>query len=114
MKVLKLTLQPLIENAVCHGIEQKEHGGNIILQAVETKGKLIFTVQDDGIGIDPEKLQSLREHVSAKESSVSSIGLRNVYKRIRLKYGDDASMTIDSEKGNGTKVTLELPIERMR
>ncbi|MCI8416555.1 MAG: histidine kinase [Lachnospiraceae bacterium] len=109
-RVLKLLLQPLVENAVCHGLEAKGGNGRILLTIRREMGGLLFIiVEDDGAGMDEEQLRALRAMVYGGQQE-ESVALHNVYDRIRLVYGDEANLTIDSVQGKGTKVLLQLPI----
>lgn len=98
-----LTLQPLVENSVKHGLYGKENGGLIILKSTTDGKNAIITISDDGEGFDPKKpLDTSRTH----------IGLKNVEKR--LYYMCKGSMTIDSAIGKGTKITLTLPLQSQK
>lgn len=109
-RVLKLLLQPLVENAVCHGLEAKGGEGRILLTICqELGGLLLITVEDDGVGMDQEQLERLRSMVYGGQQE-DSVALHNVYDRIRLVYGGEADLTIDSVQDAGTRVCLQLPI----
>lgn len=109
-RVLKLLLQPLVENAVCHGLEGKGGNGRIVLTICRKMGGLLsITVEDDGAGMDEEQLHRLRAMVYGKGQG-ESVALHNVYDRIRLVYGEEAALFIDSVQGKGTNVRLQLPI----
>ncbi|MBN3523625.1 sensor histidine kinase [Paenibacillus apiarius] len=120
--VLKLLLQPLVENAVIHGLEQKRHGGVLTISSVVESGKLILTVQDNGAGISEERIQSIHQvlsEIAGKTTPLSFLetadkelyGLSNVFSRVKMFYGDPAQIIFQSELGVGTTVTLLLPIE---
>jgi sensor histidine kinase YesM len=101
-----LLLQPIVENAVKHGILKKEEGGNIKISIKEKGDFIIIKVEDDGIGISKEKLKTiLRENFKGK-----SVGLRNVTKRFKRIYG--YGIEIESEIGKGTIVSIKIPIKR--
>lgn len=126
-KIPKLLIQPLIENAIYHGIEIKKGGGTISLSINREDDLLLVKVSDDGVGIGDEKLEKLREKLmesvdeshaedkgaadGQKEKNRTSIGIINVHKRVRLLYGDDYGLEIDSISGNGTTITVKLPFE---
>ncbi|MFW5438495.1 sensor histidine kinase [Paenibacillus apiarius] len=121
--VLKLLLQPLVENAVIHGLEQKRHGGVLTISSVVESGKLILSVQDNGAGISEERIQSIHQvlsEIASKTTPLSFLetadkelyGLSNVFSRIKMFYGDPAQIIFQSELGVGTTVTLLLPIEK--
>lgn len=109
-KLPKLLIQPLIENAIFHGVEPKDGEGTIFVVAKIEDKKLIITVEDDGIGISEERIfQIVNKEVKDKISS-SHIGIENVDERIRLNFGEEYGLKIESMKENGTKIILILPI----
>ena len=95
-----LVMQPLVENAVRHGVTRRAEGGTISISARIVDGSLELAVQDDGAGM-------LRD-----ESGREGLGLSNTRERLRAMYGDAASVTIVSPSGGGTKVLLKIPIQR--
>ncbi len=123
--VLKLTLQPLVENAIYHGIKNKRGGGTIRVRArALNPARLLLEVDDDGIGMTPERLHAVRAQLDTArlqsaettalpaprvESKGGGVGLCNTYERIRLYYGPAAEMSIDSAPGAGTLVRLVIP-----
>ena len=112
-KILKLTLQPLVENAIYHGIKSCPEGGTVRVTAREEGKYLIFTVSDDGIGMSPEVLRTLQDNMNCAPSSIydysdGGFGLRNVHSRVRLYYGDDCGLTISSSLGVGTSVCVKI------
>ncbi|WJH33158.1 sensor histidine kinase [Paenibacillus sp. CC-CFT747] len=114
--LLKMTLQPLVENAVFHGIEQKRGRGTIRLSAYREDRKVTIEVADDGVGISERKLEEIRETLRQplyqgefkKAPSGGSIGIRNVYARYAISYGDRFEFSIDSRKGAGTTIRIRL------
>lgn len=111
--ILKLLLQPLVENALYHGIKNKRQKGMINLRA-RRKGEseVIFEVEDNGIGFKPEKLIKLRAELQEDSDDIkleSGFGLGNVNKRIRLYYGKQYGLSVQSEYGVGTCITLVIP-----
>lgn len=109
--IQKLLLQPMVENAIKHGLEQKQSGGRLFLRTFLKNNLLIIEVQDNGAGMDEETLQQLirRMNTSDKNSSKKSIGLSNVQERIHLKYGAGYGFTIQSTLNQGTTVTVTIP-----
>ena len=108
-KILKLTLQPLVENSIYHGIEVKDGKGTLIIKGEKIDDKLYFSVTDDGVGMDTLRLKEVR--MSLNESRFNrGIGLKNVDERIKLYFGEDYGLEIDSRKNMGTKVTMCIPI----
>lgn len=111
--ILKITLQPLVENAVYHGIKQKEGKGTIVLSGGRENGRIVFSVYDDGAGMNPEKLKELEASISGDwDSQSENFGLRNVSRRLRLFYGENAYIAFDSVKGMFTEVKVVIPCER--
>lgn len=113
----KLLLQPVIENAVYHGIEPKVGPGRITIRILTTEERLIINVQDDGVGMAEEDLQSIIQklrqgkHLEESPSSQSSgIALININQRIILNYGEQYGITFTSTKGLGSEVELSLPV----
>lgn len=115
-KILKLTLQPLVENSLYHGIKYKRAKGKIWITGKMLHGekggedRILLCVQDSGVGMDEEELKRLREEINrpCKETE-KGFGLANVNERIRMNFGMEYGMTIESEKGTGTKVSIVIP-----
>ena len=105
-RVMKLTLQPLVENSIHHGRTDDSDSFHILIRLYEAEGKTILEVIDDGPGIPPEKMMELQ---NSMDHSVGGYGLRNVNLRIKLQYGQDYGISLESEEGFGTKVRIELP-----
>lgn len=107
-KLPKLLIQPLVENAVFHGMELKKEEGMIIVLARIQEENLVITVEDNGVGIAPEILERINrgENVSEK----AQIGVQNVKERIQLNFGVNYGMHIESRQWKGTKITLTLPV----
>lgn len=106
----KLTLQPLVENALYHGIKLRRGLGCILVDAAQEDDRVRITVRDDGAGMPPERLQQLRQSLDTEEQV--GFGLRTVYRRLRLLYGEQCSMELESGPGAGTTVTLRFPIRK--
>lgn len=107
---VKLILQPIIENAIYHGISHIEEKGEIRITAAAEQDKLVFRISDNGYGIKPEDLKDLLEK-EAKSTSGSGVGLKNVNGRIKLRYGDEYGVTIESELDVGTAVIIRIPLD---
>jgi two-component system, sensor histidine kinase YesM len=109
--MVKILLQPLVENAIYHGIKKTRRPGSIRLKGERRDGFLVFTVEDDGLGMREEELGKLRESLVRYDvsSPEKGFGLYNVFKRIQLYYEIDDGLTIESEYDKGSKVTLRLP-----
>lgn len=111
-QILKLTLQPLIENAIYHGIKNKRGKGNITVSCELVKDCLIFKVTDNGIGIRDESLIKLKQQLSNYNKAVddnNGYGLVNVSERIKLNYGQEYGITVSSVYGEGTKMQIRIP-----
>lgn len=131
--ILKLMLQPLVENALYHGIKSRRDRGFLRVSGWQERGVVIFQVEDNGIGMKPDKLEQVRRLVSAESDETAireqeqriaragkpeqtgrheeSFGMANVAERIRLNYGPEYGLLIESEYGTGTVVTLRLPAQ---
>jgi two-component system sensor histidine kinase YesM len=111
--ILKLILQPLVENALYHGIKNKRKGGTINVRArMKGENEILLEVEDDGIGFTPEKLAQLRSELEDDSGSIkleSGFGLDNVNKRIKLYYGKPYGLSVQSQYASGTCVTLVIP-----
>ncbi|MBU5442248.1 sensor histidine kinase [Paenibacillus sp. MSJ-34] len=111
--MLKLVLQPLIENALIHGIQKKREPGTIHVVADQTNGSMTFTVEDTGVGMDETTLRSLQDQLETalyRDDGSGSYGLRNVQRRLVLHYGLDSRLSIESAPGKGTKASFTIPI----
>lgn len=119
--VLKLLLQPIVENAILHGLEKRGRGGELWIASRVEDDQLCLSVTDNGPGIGKERLAFIRNEIERFERSDPSspagadqaqdlFGLRNVIGRMKLAYGSGAKLLIDSAEGEGTTVTLKIPI----
>lgn len=114
--LLKLTLQPLIENAIMHGFCPSHEKLFILLTVTEKEQWLTIQISDDGAGIPPDKLVQLQTELLTPATgfysdSSPSIGIKNVYARLRLYYNKNVLLEIDSEEDEGTVITLKLPYQ---
>jgi two-component system, LytTR family, sensor kinase len=100
-----LSLQPLVENAVRHGLEGRAGAGRISITAVDHDFEAVISVEDDGVGEDPERVR----RALAGDASMDSIGLGNVDARLRSTFGDDYGLVVETAPGAGTKVTVRVP-----
>lgn len=106
--IIKLILQPIIENAVFHGLERKVGGGRVEASVCRSEqGRLHIMVADNGCGMSEERLENLRKSL-AGEQREDSIGLPNICRRLKLFYGEEMKFSIDSRENEGTKVTIEI------
>jgi two-component system LytT family sensor kinase len=101
-----LALQPLVENAVRHGLGSKPNGGTITITAENAGNECVIIVEDDGVGMDPSRL-----HVDLADAHQSGahVGLGNVDDRMRSTFGDDFGLVVDTNIGQGMMITLRVP-----
>jgi two-component system sensor histidine kinase YesM len=114
-QILPLLLQPIVENAILHGLENTEANGVILIDVTTREDEfLIITISDNGQGMSDEELKEIKDNLELpKKSSHSSIGLHNINQRIKLFYGNAYGMEIKSKSNEGTTVTLTLPLHDM-
>lgn len=112
--ILKITLQPLVENAIYHGIKEADHKGTIRITGRRVDKLIEFTVSDDGVGMSEQKLREIsslsvedEDRLSLKSSH--GMGVRNVHARIKLYFGPEYGLRIESRIGEGTTVTVLIP-----
>jgi two-component system sensor histidine kinase YesM len=110
--LLKLIIQPFVENAVIHGIEPLGGEGLIQVSASVKMDVCNIQVTDNGVGITADRLAELKGTNSVSDRSRSGFALWNVQERLRLRYGQTATVDIESEVGFGTRVTITIPLER--
>ncbi|REK71520.1 cache domain-containing sensor histidine kinase [Paenibacillus paeoniae] len=119
-RMLKLLLQPLIENALIHGIQQQPEAGEIKVTAKRAAGRMLFGVEDNGVGMKSDKLADIKRELQGPEDQKrdweqlerGSYGLRNVHKRLQLHYGIESGLCIESAYQEGTKVSFAIPLAR--
>ena len=111
--MLRFLMQPIVENAVQHGLAKKEGPGTLEVYVGSREGDLEIRISDDGVGMNEEQLEQLRrrlgENVDSREN-VSNIGVWNISQRIRLSYGAPYGLTVQSRPGQGSTFTLRLPM----
>ena len=114
-QIPKLTMQPLVENAIIHGLERKIGIGVVSVRLTLTEKRLIVRISDNGVGMEPETLHQLQEELCRTAYDYidsgrgTGIALLNVNNRIRLLFGEQYGITICSTPGLGTDVTVTLP-----
>lgn len=116
-QILKLILQPLIENSLTHGLNYCSMGDRLFISAHIADHNLLIQVRDNGTGIPADELKLLRENLSSEASfselgvrEKQSIGLKNIQSRIELYYGKGYGLTIHSEEGAGTRIDIKIPV----
>ena len=106
----KFTIQPIVENAIIHGIEDKIGGGKVFVSSCVEGDKLFVSVVDNGVGIEPAKLLEISDALELNEAIEGHLGLKNPNERIKLHYGGEYGITVASGgKGTGTTVTIIYP-----
>ncbi len=106
----KLTLQPIIENALYHGVKESDRKGIIKICGYKKESMVFITIEDNGVGIDDTAIQK----ALSSETENNSFGLFNINSRLKLKYGDEFGVAIKSELGEFTRVTVSIPEQKMR
>jgi two-component system sensor histidine kinase YesM len=108
--IIKHIIQPVIENYIIHGFDARRDDNLVTIRCYSEDSAIVIEVSDNGKGIRSEDLQILRDDLRSFDiNQISSIGLRNVNERIKLIYGTEFGVCIDSEEGAGTHVTLRIP-----
>lgn len=109
-EIPKLTFQPIVENAIQHGILEKESKeGHIVLTAWTEDKDIVFLISDDGVGMDGETLQNVLNGKGQRSRSGSNIGVYNTHQRLTLLYGPSYGLSYESAPGKGTEVTIRIP-----
>ncbi|WP_339264891.1 sensor histidine kinase [Paenibacillus sp. FSL K6-1330] len=117
MQTPKMILQPIVENAVYHGLERMDQGGRLqVTGSIDAHGDVCFQITDTGKGMEPEQLASLQAKLSMASPEpapdgqpATSIGLSNIHNRLRLLFGEGYGIAIESQLGHGTTVTVRIP-----
>jgi len=108
-KVIKLSLQPLVENAILHGIHPDDAYSTILVKGYAKDNFLYIEVFNEGYGISKERIQEIHTMIQSNQNT-SSMGLKNVYQRLKLYYGDQADLILESELDEYTKVIMKMPL----
>ena len=98
-------MQPLVENAVRHGLERKPGTGHVIITAEDEYAEAVITIEDDGVGEDPERIR----RALAGDATSDSVGLGNVDERLRAVFGDEYGLVVETAVGAGTRVVVRVP-----
>lgn len=109
--IMHMILQPIVENAVIHGFSGSYSGGNIQIELLHDNEDLIINITDDGAGMTEQELEELRQTIASETPGKTGFGLWNTAKRIQLFYGENYNLTIDSELGEYTRVSVRIPFE---
>lgn len=108
-EIIKMIIQPLIENAIYHGLSECSSNGKIIIQGQKIGNELLLTISDNGTGINSKTLKDLNDYINDKNSKFKGIALRNINRRLKLNYGNQYGLEIFSVLGHGTSMVLTLP-----
>lgn len=108
-KILPLLIQPLVENCIIHGLEGREDVGHIDICVKRSGQNVVITVTDDGAGICGEKIAEIRRELAGNRTKGEHIGICNVNQRVRLRYGEEYGVTVESICGEYTRVEITLP-----
>lgn len=112
-QIPKMSLQPIVENAICHGIEEMDEDATIYIKGIERGGDYLIEITDSGVGMSPEKLEllerKLRGEIEVSGGSGNGIGLKNVQDRIQIQFGTEYGLRFYSKEGCYTKVSVLLP-----
>ncbi len=113
-KIPKMSLQPIVENAICHGIEELAEDASIYIKALEYDGYFVLEITDSGRGMTPQQVEELEKKIAGEievsGGSGNGIGLKNVQDRIRVSFGEPYGIGVVSREGCYTKVTVTIPI----
>ncbi|WP_319560554.1 sensor histidine kinase [Marispirochaeta sp.] len=118
-EILKITLQPLVENAIYHGIKEIDGRGRISIKGEKRDDTIVFTVQDNGRGMEAEKLRLLNsalkdpfQEQGRHARGGMGVGIRNVHARLMLYFGEDYGLSCESRRGEGTTITILFPARK--
>ena len=109
-KIVKLSIQPLVENAVYHGIKPKRQKGSITIRSYLNGNTICLEVEDDGVGLKEEKVDEIKTLLSQDYTvEVEHLGLRNINQRVKLIFGEEFGITLKSKLNQGSIVTITIP-----
>ena len=109
-KILKMTLQPMVENSLYHGIKYKRAKGLIRVSGEKQGDKILLYIEDNGVGMTPQETEALTEKINMPcNETGAGFGLANVNERIRMNFGQEYGLFVQSKKGKGTKITIAIP-----
>ena len=112
-QVPNFILQPLIENAIIHGLEPKIGKGSLLIRMKRESNRLYFCIEDDGEGMSEKEIGTLYQKCEEGDTG-KSIGIKNVYRRLILCYGEESRLNIKSEKNKGTKIQFSIPLQEWK
>lgn len=111
-EILHMLIQPVVENSVLHGFEGSFADGCVEINLTQKDNRILICITDNGIGMDDLELEQLRNNINAPHSSGESFGMWNIVQRIKMYYGNTYGVQVDSEFGEYTSVTLEIPFKQ--
>nr|WP_233476168.1 ATP-binding protein [Paenibacillus sonchi] len=109
-RIPKMVLLPFVENASIHGIESSPDKGIIAISVVAQRDRLIFRLEDNGIGMSPEKLEELKGYLEENDDIGERVGMKNAYYRLKLCFQDRFKFAMDAREGTGTHIEISLPL----
>lgn len=110
VEIVKLTLQPLVENAIYHGLKYKESKGNLDIRGFADGKDAVITIRDDGIGMEEQTLVHIFDETE-KEHKSNGVGVSNVQKRLQLYFGPEYGISYESKRGEGTMAIVRIPLD---
>ncbi|MBS4957120.1 MAG: histidine kinase [Clostridium sp.] len=109
-KIIKFILQPLAENYTVHGIRREDYDNELHINIFKNGNNIKIVIEDNGIGIDKNKINEINQKIKDKDFTGKSIGIANTHERIMLLYGEEYGLKIDEEFENGTRIILNIPM----
>ena len=114
VQVPKMTLQPIIENYFKHGFDARDHIGKLVIKCKRKDDSLFISISDNGIGVSAQRLREIRQHLYGDHNESlggDSIGLKNVYERLKLYYSEDVAFKLKNRESGGFLITIRVPVE---
>lgn len=108
--ILKMLIQPIVENAIVHGLSDSEGDGKVVVRFKKEQDALLVEIEDNGVGITEEKIQKVLTEDQRSKKGFTGLGINNVDQRIKLNYGDDFGLSIESELNRYTLFKVRLPL----
>ncbi len=112
VEIPKLLVQPLVENAIVHGLEPKDSKGHLHITGKAEQQFIILNIEDDGVGIPDNVIEKIKATFTQQSSNKNGYGINNVYQRLIYYFGEKAKLTVRAKPGGGTRIRLCIPIDR--
>lgn len=109
-EIIKFILQPLAENYTVHGIRREDYDNELHIDISKNNGNIKIVIEDNGIGIDKNKINEINQKIKERDFTGKSIGIANTHERIMLLYGEDYGVKVDEKFENGTRIILNIPM----